>query len=119
MDNIFMINASIGKRASEGAEGLEGKVKASMRAVVKENFLELDEDKLFRAAIGGVLLDVDADCEDVRRLKRAVDKLQKLGAFLAAAQVGLTVSIDDMVDDDDAILPLMPWWREISKEGSA
>ena len=115
-DAILMINASYGKAAADNVEGLEAKVRASMRAVIRENWLTLDEDLLFRAGIGGAMLSVERGTDDYIMLEQSVAALRKFTAFLAASQAGISVDPADLPGGDDAILPLMQWWREARQE---
>jgi len=116
-DAVLMINSDFGRRASERVDGLENKVKASMKAVLDENWLVVnDDDALFRAGLGGVLLDVGQDSEDGQKLTASIDVLKKFGSFLSASSAGLSVEFPEM-PDPETILPLMGWWREIKGDG--
>jgi len=117
-DAVLQINASLGQRASKEAIGLENKVKASMRAVIRENWMATRDEELFRASVGGALLDVGLDSDDGTRLQRSIDVLKKFSAVLTAAQAGLSIDPDSWIpnEDDEAPLPLMGWWHAIKAE---
>lgn len=116
-DPILAINASIGLEASKEVAGLENKIKASMRAVIKGDFLGADDDGLLRAAVGGVLLDVGTESEDGKRIRDTLTMLRKLGALLHAAREGLTVGLDslDIPEDAEPSLPLFQWFKELKE----
>lgn len=110
-DAVLSINATMGKGASEKAEGLEAKFKASAKAVIDGNWMEASDDALFRAAVGGVMLDVGKDSQEYQTLKNTIEQIQKFSAFLAAATRGLKVEIPDV--DEVETVPLMKWWKEV------
>lgn len=111
---VLMINANLGRRGARDAVGLEAKVKASMRAVLADNWMETNDDALFSASIGGALLDVGTDSEDGKSLLASLETMRKLNAFLGAAQAGLSVDLASLLPTDDAEppLPLLGWWHE-------
>ena len=112
-DAVLMINATIGRDAAKDVEGLEAKVRASMRAVLAGNWMELSDDNLMRAGIAGALLDVGTDSEDGRKLTKSIDALKKISAMLAALQAGISVDVASaMPEEGDEILPLVKWWQE-------
>lgn len=122
-DSVTFINMTFGKEAATKVVGLEAKIRASMRAVRKENWLEKDESKLFQAAIGGVMLnlyDIEqefpasaGDSGDLAKLKRAVAGFAKLTAYLEAVEQGLVVELPEL---HGQLLPLFKWWVETKKE---
>lgn len=116
MNNITLsINASICRSAAKEVEGLENKVKASMRCVRKEDWMGSTDDELFRAAIGGALLDVGWDSEDGVKLVEAIEAIKSFNAFLSAAGMGLNPEVPEIAED---ILPLMRWWEETKTKES-
>ena len=113
---ILQINATFGKRAADEETGdLEAKVKASMRAVIAENWMDTTDDGVFRAGVGGALLSVGLDSDDGKRLQRSIEALRKFSAFLTAAQAGLSVDPSSLEEPEGAepLLPLMNWWHEV------
>jgi hypothetical protein len=114
-DSITAINATLGKDAAAKEKGLEAKVKASMRAVIEGDWMADSEDGLFRAGVGGALLDVGKDSDEGKQILRAVEQIRKFNAWMAAAQAGLSVSTDGLIPEEGApeLLPLMGWWREV------
>lgn len=114
-DNILAINATIGRSASATVEGLEAKVKASMRAVLDGNWMIVDnDDALFRAGLAGALLDVGADSDDGKRLTESIVVLRKISAFFTAAQAGLSIDLSSALPEEgeEQPLPLLEWWHE-------
>lgn len=111
-DAVLSINSSFGQRAAEQVEGLENKVKASMRAVIKENWMATDDDSLFRAGVGGALLDTK-DTPDGEKLLTSIQDLRAINAFFNANAVGLSVDFPTMSEDP---APLMKWWQEVKAE---
>ncbi len=109
-DGVLAINSSIGCEASKNVQGLENKVRASMKAVISGNWMETKDEALFRAGIGGALLDIGVDSDDGKKLLNSVEALKQLSAFITASQAGLSVSPPDVPED---ILPLMGWWHEV------
>ena len=109
-DTVLAINATLGKEGSATATGLEAKVRASMKAVLDGNFMEIDDQNLFRAAIGGVLLDIEADSDDSRELMESMQYINRVSVWLTASQAGLEVKPPEPIDD---VLPLLAWWHEV------
>lgn len=117
VDTCFMINVSFGKNASARVSGINNKVKASMRAVLDENWLETNEDNLFRAAVGGVLVDVGVSSDDGQRIARTMEALNKVVAMLIAAQAGVKVDAASALPDEiEQFLPLKQWWLEVKDD---
>ena len=114
-DVVLHINATLGARASKEAQGLENKVKASMRAVIRENWMATRDEELFRAGVGGALIDVGLDSEDGKRLQESVQALNKFSAMLTAAQAGVSVDIASVLPEEEP-LPLLGWWHEVKAE---
>ena len=110
-DTVLMINASFGKSASQKEIGLENKIKASMKAVKEGNWMETNEDALFRSSLAGVYLDVGQTSEDGMRLTESVNALKSFNAFIAAAQAGLNPEVPKVSGE---LLPLMGWWHELT-----
>ncbi|MEO8039682.1 MAG: hypothetical protein ABI794_13000 [Betaproteobacteria bacterium] len=110
-DPALHLNASVGKAASAQVSGIENKVKASMRAVLKGNWLETRDEALFRAGVGGTLLDVGKDSDEGRELTRSMDTLRKHNAAMVAADAGIGVKVP-LAAGDHPPLPLLQWWRE-------
>jgi hypothetical protein len=110
-DVALSINATMGKTAAARVDGLEAKVKASMKAVIDGDWMASNDDALFRAGVAGALLDVGSDSEDGQRLTSSIEFLKRFSAFLNAASAGLDVSPPDLSDEDP--LPLMKWWHEV------
>ena len=117
-DAVLNINASLGARASKEATGLENKIKASMRAVIRENWMETRDEGLFRAGVGGALIDVGVASEDGQRIERSLRALAKFSAMLTAAQVGVSVDIASVLpgEGEEQLLPLMGWWHDMKAE---
>ena len=116
---VLSINATFGKRAAdEEGGGLEAKVKASMRAVIRENWMDTTDDGLFRAGLAGALQSVGIDTDDGQRLKRSIEHLKRFSAFLTAAQAGLSVDPEGLLpsEDEEKPLPVMGWWHEVRAE---
>lgn len=112
-DVVLTINSQIGQRAADAVTGLEEKVKASMRAVREGNWMETNEDALFRAGVGGALLSVGRDSLEGERLISSINALRRFSAFLTAAQAGVSADLSSVIrDDEEKPLPLMQWWRE-------
>lgn len=112
---VLSINATLGKLAFEEAEGdLEAKVKASMRAVIRENWMATTDDELFRAGVGGALIGLKAG-PDYERVRRSMEALRRMSAALSAAQAGVSVDFGSVLPDEDEEqpLPLLPWFREV------
>jgi len=116
---VMSINAQLAARAVKEAVGLEAKIKAGMRAVIEQNFMDTNEDSMMQAALAAVLLDVGQDSEDSKRLTHSIDAVRKLSAFLTAAQAGLYVSLESALPDANAApLPLIAWWHEAKTPAS-
>src|SRR3954470_24275984 len=92
---VMSINAQLAERDVKAAVGLENKIKAAMRAVIRENWMDTNDDSTMRSALAAVLLDVGQHSEDGQRITRTMDGLRKLSALLAAAQAGLHVTLDE------------------------
>ena len=117
MSNVLMINAAIGRSASKRETSLENKVKASMRGVLKGNWMETKEIELFKASMGGVLLDVGIESKEGELLIKSAKVLQRFSAAFEAAIVGVPVDFAAITKDgDDKCLPLLEWWEEVKKE---
>jgi hypothetical protein len=117
MTNALMINTAIGRSASKRETSLKNKVKASMRSVLEGNWLETKEDELFKASIGGALLDVGAESKKGELLIKSTEVLLRFSAAFEAAIAGVTVDFAAiMKDGDDKCLPLLEWWEEVKKE---
>jgi len=114
-DPALHLNATVGKAASAQVTGIENKVKASMRAVLRGNWLETRDEALFRAGVGGALLDVGKDSEEGQELSRSMETLRKHNALMVAADAGIAVKVL-MSDDGKPPLPLLKWWREAKEE---
>lgn len=117
-DAVLTINATLGKQGFEEAEGdLEAKVKASMRAVLRDNWMATRDEELLRAGIGGALLALKEGPE-YDRLVRSVEVLKKFSAAITAAQAGIGVDFSDILpgEDEEQPLPLMAWFREVKDE---
>jgi hypothetical protein len=118
-DTVLAVNSTFGKQAAAGVDGLENKIKASMKAVLDSNFMTTDDDELFRAGIGGALLDVGMSTPDGQRIVASIDALKKFSAFMNAATAGLDVSLDSVpFASPDDLLPLLGWWHEVKAERS-
>ena len=117
-DVVLNINATFGARAAKEVTGLENKVKASMRAVIRENWMATRDEELFRAGVGGALIDVGMDSEDGQKLERSVKALAKFSAMLTAAQAGVSVDMASVLpgDGDEQPLPLLGWWHDVKAE---
>lgn len=111
----IMLNSKFGKEAASKVSGLEEKVKASMREVLKQNWLETSEDALFKAGVGGALLDVGTESEDGKELIRSIKALTTFNAALQAAQAGVTVNFASTFSGSENCLPLIKWWREVKE----
>lgn len=111
---VISINAQLAKSDVAEAVGLENKIKAGMRAVIRENWMDTNDDSMMRAALAAVLLDVGQDSEDGKRLLRTMDGLRKLSAMLTAAKAGLSVNLEesDLPKEGDEPLPIIGWWHE-------
>lgn len=121
-DAVLNINATFGKRAADAERGsLEAKVKASMRAVIRENWMETRDEGLFRAGLGGALLSVGMDSEDGRELQRSIERLKKTSGLLVALQSGVPVDLEAMLKEQEneaPVFPLMAWWHEVKASPS-
>lgn len=116
-DMVLAVNATIGREASKCAKSLENKVKASMRSVLKGNWMETREDEIFKASVGGVLLDVGEESKEGQLLIKSIKMLQRFQAAFAAAAVDVPVNFEAIVDEDDKkCLPLLSWWQDVKKE---
>lgn len=110
---VISINAQLAARDVKEAVGLEAKIKAGMRAVIRENWMDTNDDSMMRAALAAVLLDVGQDSEDGQKIVKTMDGLRKLSAILTAAQAGLSVNLSESdVDENFKPLPLIQWWKE-------
>lgn len=111
---LIAINAQLAERDVKAATGLENKIKAAMRAVVRENWMDTNDDSMMRAALAAVMLDVGKDSPEYARIVASVDSLRKFSAFLTAAQAGVSVDLDSVLPKEDAEqpLPLIAWWHE-------
>ena len=105
------ILAASGWDAAVTVEGLEAKLMASMRAVRTDNWLALDNDSQFRAALGGVLLALP-DGKDKELLERSIRTFSKMNSYLSAAIAGLSVELPEF---DTDILPLIKMWEDSKK----
>ena len=93
---VMSINAQLAARDVKEAVGLENKIKAGMRAVIRENWMDTNDDSMMRAALAAVLTDVGKDSPEYQRVVDSMDALRKLSAFLNAARAGLRVDIADV-----------------------
>lgn len=111
---VMSINAQLAARDVKEAVGLENKIKAGMRAVIRENWMDTNDDSMMRAALAAVLTDVGKDSPEYQRVVDSMDALRKLSAFLNAARAGLRVDIADAIpkEGEEPPLPLMAWWHE-------
>jgi hypothetical protein len=111
---LISINAQLAERDVKAATGLENKIKAAMRAVLRENWMDTNDDSMMRAALAAVMLDVGKESEDYQRIVSSVEALRKFSAFLNAAQAGLSVDITSALPAEDAEppLPFVKWWHE-------
>lgn len=119
---IVMINANMDADAARKVEGLEAKVRASMLAVIKGDWMAADDDDLFRSGVGGAMIAVGEGTPKYAQLTASMKALQKFSAFLTANRAGLTVSIIDALKKEDGepeTLPLTQWFREAKKEADA
>lgn len=115
MDAVLMINSQLGQRAAAEVSGIKNKVKASMRAVIRENWMATRDEELFRAGLGGALLDLGTESEDGKRLHSSIQAMRRFSAFLEAAQAGLSVDVESIKAEGE-MLPLMKWWHEVKAE---
>lgn len=109
---VMSINAQLAARDVKEAVGIEDKIKAGMRAVIRENWMDTDDDSMMRAALAAVLMDVGRDSDDGKRILASMDSLRKLSAMLTAAQAGLSINLTDDDMPPDNLLPLIPMWHE-------
>lgn len=110
--SVMSINAQLVQAEVAAAVGVENKIKAAMQGVIEKNWMDTDDDSMMRAALAAVLLDVGRDSDDGKRIVASMDSLRKLSALLAAAQAGLSVSLNDDDMPPDNLLPLIPMWHE-------
>lgn len=114
---VLQLNAAYGRKASSEAVGLEAKTKASMRAVLRENWVSTDETEQFHSAVLGVLLDVGKDSDDGQTVIRSMEALRKFEAAVRAAQSGVAVDfMSALPEDPAAVLPLLEWWKSVKEE---
>ncbi len=111
---VLTINARLGADACRGIDGLEAKVKASMRGVLAGNWMETGDARLFEAAIGGVLMMLPHGSQDERRLLRSLKLVGQMEAWLQATRAGLKAE-PPQVDEQD-VLPLIGWWHEAKEQ---
>lgn len=110
---VMSINAQLAARDVKEAVGLEAKIKAGMRAVIRKNWMDTNDDSMMRAALAAVLLDVGHTSDDGQKIVKTLDGLRKLSAILTAAQAGLSVNLNEGdVDENFKPLPLLVWWQE-------
>ena len=110
------VNAAYGRHAATQVTGLENKLKASMKAVIKEDWLGANEDEQFRAGVLGVLLDVGVDSEDGRLIARSLEAVTKFSAALEAMQAGLRVDFASALPiAGDKVVPLLALWHEVKE----
>lgn len=116
-DAVLSINSTLGKRASAEVSGLENKVKASMRAVLKENWMETQDEALFRAGVAGALLDLGLDSDDGKRLRDSFLGMSRFAAMLNAAAAGIAVNMETVLPKDgEEMLPLLGWWHDVKEK---
>lgn len=116
VDAVLSINATFGERAAAEVEGAEAKVRASMKAVLKENWMETNEDALFRAAVAGAMLGSKEGSEERTHIQESFDGLKKASALIQALQSGVAVDLEATLKAQEEQarkpLPLLQWWRE-------
>src|SRR3990167_8099398 len=91
---------------------LKAKLVAAMNSA-KDHWMVLDDDTQFRGAIGAVMQHYGKDSNEWRTLEDEINALRKVSAFLAAAQAGLTVNLQDLEFNGPKTEPigLIKMWR--------
>jgi hypothetical protein len=112
LTNVMMINAEYGAEAARATVGtLEDRVKASMRAVLEENWMDRKQMTLFQAAMAGALMSCDSGDGDWHQIVDSLEALRKVGAFLELAKIGFKADMPPL--GMNATLPLYVWWHEV------
>jgi hypothetical protein len=93
-------------------------IKEALQIAMKEmkyefDWLEPNENRLFKYAIGGVMEYYGENSPEWNALKWEVGSLNKLSAFLEASRAGLKVEIPEVAEEDKDRVPLglvQMWW---------
>lgn len=110
--NPMSINAMFGFNAAKETVGtIEDRVKASMRAVLENNYLENEQRRLFQASIAGALMTCETGDHDWHQLVDSMDAVYKVGAFLEVVKLGFKAGAPAL--GEHVTLPLVEWWHEV------
>lgn len=116
---VISINAQLAAADVKEAVGLENKIKAAMKAVIRENWMDTNDDSMMRAALAAVLLDVGQDSDDGKRLVKEIDLLKRMNALLTMNQQGIPMTLETAfsgIDLDEVNkeprLALLHMWKE-------
>lgn len=95
-------------------------IKEALQISMKEmkyefEWLEPDENNLFKYAVGGVMEYYGENSPEWDALKWEIHELDKFSAFIAAAKAGLEVHLPPMEEGTDKREPLglLDMWRKI------
>lgn len=104
----LMIGITEAQNAADEHNKLEDKIDAAMNATIN-HWMILDEDKQFRAAVGGLILSVDEEIRE--RIKKEMESIRAMSAMMSGVPVDI-----EQVDVDFEFLGLLKRWKELKKE---
>ncbi len=107
LDGVLMLGITEAKTAADQCEDLDQKIDAAMKAT-NNHWMILDEDKQFRAAVGGLILSVNEETQT--RIKEEMASLRVVGAMMS----GIPVDIE-RVEVPENPLGLLKRWKELKK----
>lgn len=113
----FTIALTEAQNAIKDDNTLIEQLKASM-LVTHDHWMCTDENEQFKAAVGAVMLHYGQNSDEFVRLGREMKSLNKVSAALNAAQAGVSVDFNSILDakgDEYEPLGLLKLWREITK----
>lgn len=98
-------------------------IKEALQIAMKEmkyefEWLEPDENRLFKYAIGGVMEYFGENSPEWDALKWEIQSLNQMAAFIEAAKAGLEVKIPGIKEEDKEREPLglVQMWRDIKQD---
>lgn len=105
------------KHAVTVLDGIENRLREAMK-LTRNHWMCTDEDKRFRAAIGGVMLSYGIDSPEFKRLEKEFSSLHRLNIAINAAIQGIPVDFGEMVDDmkDVKQVGIMKLWKELGRQ---
>lgn len=109
----FTIALTEAQSAIGGDGTLIEKLKTAM-LTTRDHWMCTDENEQFKAAVGAVMLHYGQNSDEFVRLEREMKSLNKVSAALNAAQAGVSVDFNSILDakgDEYEPLGLLKLWR--------